>query len=130
VVRIGDRRRAGAERDAALARMSRARRVVTMGTLGLAAAFTAMADGATPSFNKQRGAAAARAGHPVVIRPSTAWPHPKRHHRRKHRPRAAPSTAAPSTTAPSAPAPAPAPAAPPAAPAPTQQAPATTSGGS
>ena len=102
-----------------------------MGTLGLVAAFTAMADGATPSFNKQRGAAAARAGHPVVIRPSTAWPHPKRHHRRKHRPRpSAGASATGSSSAGSAAAPAPAPTAPPAAPAPTQQAPATTSGGS
>jgi hypothetical protein len=122
--------------------MRRAKRVVTMGTLGLVAAFTAMADGATPPFNKHRGAVAARAGHAVVIRPSDAWPHRKRHHRRKHRPHPssaasaagssapapAPSTPAPSSPAPSAPPAAPAP--PPAAPAPTQQAPAVTSGGS
>jgi hypothetical protein len=129
VVHLQDPRRAGAERDAALARMGRAKRVVTVSTLALAAAFTALADGATPAYNKKGGAVAARArgARTVAIHPSSAWP------RRKHRPRRHPPTAA-ATPAGSAAAPAsasPQPVQPPpAAPAPTQQAPATTSGGS
>jgi hypothetical protein len=146
VVHLQDPRRAGAARDAALARMGRAKRLVTVSTLGLAAAFTALADGATPAYNKHGGAVAARAGRSartVVIHPSSAWPH-RKHRRRRHHPSAtatsAGSAAAPATasTQPAAPAstpPAASPAPqqvqpPPAAPAPTQQAPATTSGGS
>jgi hypothetical protein len=135
VVRLGDRRRAGAARDAALERMRRARTLVTGSAIAMAAAFTALAQGATPPFNKHRAATVAarpRSGaHTVVIHPSDKWPHRKHRHRRRH-PRAASVQSAPPPSAPTAPATPPpaAPAPPPAAPAPAPAPAPTTSGGS
>jgi hypothetical protein len=145
---LHERRVHAAARDAALARLTRVKRLVVVLTLALAAGFAVLAQGATPPAQKQR--------HAVVLadasRPAKAQARPhhvrRHHHHRRHRSSQASSAAATATSssapaAPSTPSPAQsqsqaqapaaqpqAPAAPAAPPAATQQQPAATSGGS